>query len=92
MRFFYRFYMKGTMARGNEPRLGGTQKGRKMQKEKVVHPMRPRNLKNQIKTSGKRNVDHLEGEFKKIKPNSFDGEPKIGEEAEERLLDIKKYL
>ena len=54
--------------------------------------MRPRNLKNQIKPSEKRNVDHLEGEFKKIKPTNFDGEPKTEEEAEACLLDIKKYF
>ena len=35
-------------------------------------------------------VDHLEGEFKKIKPATFDGESRIGEEAEAWLLDIKK--
>ena len=36
-------------------------------------------------------MDHLEGEFKKIKPTNFDGESRIGEEAEAWLLDIKKY-
>ena len=40
----------------------------------------------------KRKIDHLEGEFKKIKPTSFDGESKTGEEAEAWLLDIKKYF
>ena len=50
------------------------------------------NSENQVKTGGKRNVDHLEGEFKMIKPTSFDGESKIGEEAEAWLLDIKKYF
>jgi len=35
-------------------------------------------------------VDHLEGEFKKIKPSTFDGEYRIGEEAKALLLDIKK--
>jgi hypothetical protein len=37
-------------------------------------------------------VDHLEGEFKKIKPSTFDGESRTGEEAEAWLLDIKKYF
>ena len=37
-------------------------------------------------------MDHLEGEFRKIKPSTFDGEPRIGEEAEAWLLDIKKYF
>jgi hypothetical protein len=37
-------------------------------------------------------VDHLEGEFKKIKPTTFDGESRTGEEAEAWLLDIKKYF
>jgi hypothetical protein len=35
---------------------------------------------------------HLEGEFKKIKPATFDGESRIGEEAEAWLLGIKKYF
>ena len=34
--------------------------------------------------------DHLEGEFKNIKPTSFDEESKTEEEAEAWLLDIKK--
>jgi hypothetical protein len=37
-------------------------------------------------------VDHLEGEFKKIKPSTFDGGSRTGEEAEAWLLDIKKYF
>jgi hypothetical protein len=37
-------------------------------------------------------VDHLEGEFKKIKPSTFDGEYRTGEEAEALLLDIKKHF
>ena len=49
--------------------------------------MRPR-----IPKIRKRKVDHLEGEFKKIKPTSFNGESKTGEEAEAWLLDIKKYF
>jgi hypothetical protein len=45
------------------------------------------------KTDRKRKqVDHLDGEFKKIKPSTFDGESRIGEEAEAWLLDIKKYF
>ena len=50
------------------------------------------NSENQVKTGGKRKVDHLEGEFKKIKPISFDGESKKGEEAKAWLLEIKKYF
>ena len=50
------------------------------------------NSENQVKTAEKRKVDHLEGEFKKIKPTNFDGESKTGEEAEAWLLDIKKYF
>ena len=34
----------------------------------------------------------MEGEFKKIKPTSFDRKYKTGEEAEAWLLDIKKYF
>ena len=37
-------------------------------------------------------MDDLQGEFKKIKPTSFDGESKTGEEVEAWLLDIKKYF
>jgi hypothetical protein len=45
------------------------------------------------KTDRKRKqVDHLEGEFKNIKPTIFDGESRIGEEVEAWLLDIKKYF
>jgi hypothetical protein len=40
----------------------------------------------------RKQIDHLEGEFKKIKPATFDGESRTGEEAEARLLDIKKYF
>jgi hypothetical protein len=40
----------------------------------------------------RKQVDHLEGEFKKIKPATFDGEFKTREEAEAWLLDIKKYF
>jgi hypothetical protein len=34
----------------------------------------------------KKQGDQLEGEFKKIKPSTFDGESRIGEEAEAWLL------
>ena len=37
-------------------------------------------------------MDHLEREFKKIKPSNFDGESRIGVEDEAWLLDIKKYF
>jgi hypothetical protein len=37
-------------------------------------------------------VDHLEGEFNKIKPSTFDEESRTGEEVEATLLDIKKYF
>ena len=49
-------------------------------------------LENQVKPASKRNLYHLEGEFKKIKPTSFNGESKTEEEAEAWLLDIKKYF
>jgi hypothetical protein len=49
--------------------------------------------KNKTKTDRKRKeIDHLEGEFKKIKPTTFDGESRTGEETEAWLLDIKKYF
>ena len=35
-------------------------------------------------------MDHLEGEFKKTKPSTFDEESGTGEEVEAWLLDIKK--
>ena len=37
-------------------------------------------------------VDHLEGEFKKIKPSTFDGKSRTGEEVEAWILDINKYF
>jgi hypothetical protein len=40
----------------------------------------------------RKTIDHLEGEFKKIKPATFDGESRTEEEAEAWLLDIKKYF
>ena len=40
----------------------------------------------------RKQVDHLELEFKKIKPTTFDGESRTGEEAEAWLLNIKKYF
>jgi hypothetical protein len=40
----------------------------------------------------RKHVDHLEGEFKKIKPSTFDGESRTGKEVEAWLLDIKKYF
>ena len=48
--------------------------------------------KNQVKPVSKRKIDHLEGEFKKINPTSFDEESKTREEAKSWLLDIKKYF
>jgi hypothetical protein len=39
-----------------------------------------------------KHMDHLDGEFKKIKPSTFDGESRIDEDAEAWLLDIKKYF
>ena len=47
--------------------------------------------RNKIATGRKRKqVDHLEGEFKKIKLSTFDGESRTGEEVEAWLLDINK--
>jgi len=40
----------------------------------------------------RKHVDHLEREFKKIKPSTFDEESRTREEAEAWLLDIKKYF
>ena len=40
-----------------------------------------KNYENQATLTSKRKVDHLEGEYKKIKLTTFDGESKIGEEA-----------
>jgi hypothetical protein len=48
---------------------------------------------NKTSTGRKRKrVDHLEGEFKKIKPSTFDGKSRTGEEVEVWLLDINKYF
>ena len=38
----------------------------------------------------RKQVDHLEVEFKKIKPSTFDEQSRKGEEAEAWLLDINK--
>jgi hypothetical protein len=47
----------------------------------------------ETKTNRKRKqVDHHEGEFKKIKIATFDEESRTREEAEAWLLDIKKYF
>jgi hypothetical protein len=43
-------------------------------------------------TEKRKQVDHLEGEFKIIKPAIFDGESRTGEEADAWFLDIKKYF
>jgi hypothetical protein len=40
----------------------------------------------------RKQFDHLEGEFKKIIPYTFNGESNTGEEVESWLLDIKKYF
>jgi hypothetical protein len=40
----------------------------------------------------RKQVDHLEGEFKRSKPSTFDGGSKTREEAQACLLDIKKYF
>ena len=37
-------------------------------------------------------MDHLEGEFKKIKPSTFDGGSRTGAKSEAWLLDINKYF
>jgi len=79
---------------GKEPRTE-TRKGPEREEsaeKKESSSNETKNSENQVKMSGKRKVDHLEGEFKKIKPTSFDGESKTGEEAEAWLLDIKKYF
>ena len=49
--------------------------------------------RNKIATRRKRKqVDHLEGEFKNIKPSTFDGESNTGEDVEAWLLDANKYF
>ena len=40
----------------------------------------------------RKQVDYLEGEFKKIKSSTFDGESRMSEEVEAWILDIKKYF
>ena len=50
------------------------------------------NSENRAKSLRNRKIDHMEGEFKNIKPTSFDGESKTGEEVEAWLLDIKNYF
>jgi hypothetical protein len=63
------------------------------QKKETVHLKAHLQLKTKLyQTEKKKQVDHLEREFKKIKPTTFDGEYRIGEEVEAWLLDIKKYF
>ena len=79
---------------GKEPRTE-TRKGPEREEsaeKKGSSSNETQNSENQVKTGGKRKVDHLEGEFKKNKPTTLDGESKIREEAEYWLLDIKKYF
>ena len=79
---------------GKEPRTK-TRKGSEREEsaeKKGSSSNETQNSENQVKTGGKRKVNHLEGKFKIIKPTNFDGESKTGEEAEAWLLDIKKYF
>ena len=66
---------------------GGTQKQGTISKENTVPPRKIKNLG--IKPGPWVREKHLDGEFKKIKPTSFDGESRIGEEEEACLLVIK---
>ena len=45
-----------------------------------------------MKSIRKRKVDHMEGEFKKIEPTSFDRESKIGEEVQNPGCWISKNI
>jgi hypothetical protein len=54
---------------------------------KVHHQQKINNHRKKKETG-----DHIEGDFKKIKPSTFDGESRIGEEVEAWLLDIKKVF
>ena len=45
MRYYYKVYMKRTMEWNNEHRKKGTQKLKKVTKEKTAPPMRPKSLK-----------------------------------------------
>ena len=47
---------------------------------------------NQSRTTSKRKVYHLEGEFKKIKSTNFDWESRTREEFKAWLFDIKNYV
>jgi hypothetical protein len=63
------------------------------QKKETAHRKGHLQLKTKPYQTRKENKhDHLEGEFKNIKPATFDGESGIGEEAEAWLLGIKKYF
>ena len=47
---------------------------------------------NQSRTTSKRKVYHIEGEFNKIKPTNFDWESRTREELKAWFMDIKNYI
>ena len=88
--------MQSLQDRNNEEKLP-TEAGRNKEvgdcaERKDNSSQETRKSGNQARTTTKRKVDHLEGEFKKIKPTNLDGESRTGEEVEAWLLDIKKYF
>ena len=74
---YYKVYMRRTMINNIGHRQRGTRILGKVLKVNEAPPMK---------------LDHLKVEFKKTKPTSFDKESNAGEEVEEWLLEIKKYL
>jgi hypothetical protein len=66
--------------------------GTETEKGDILSEGTPSNENKTIPDKKRKQVDHLEGEFKKIKPATFDGESGTGEEVEAWLLDIKKYF
>ena len=92
MKSCYKFCMRKTTVRSLEPRPEKGLEREESAERKSSSSNETQNSENQVKTGEKRKVDHLEGEFKKIKPISFDGESKKGEEAKAWLLEIKKYF
>ena len=74
MRFFYKVCKRRIMGTNPKQILGGTQKLGKVLKEKTVSPIELKNLRIEPKWVCKKKIDNLEGEFKKIKPTSFDEE------------------
>ena len=78
MRYYCKVYMKEIMARNHKPILRGVHKGRKAQKERVVHPMRSRILKTTSKPAEKERSIIWKVSSKRSNPPASMGNPILG--------------